>query len=68
VITIFAGTKGFADGIEIDEMKEWEAAMLRYMDTSHPEIVKAIAEDKKISDETEEKLRSALESFNNTWS
>jgi len=67
VIVIFAGTNGYADDVEIDRMVEWENALLRYMETSHPEIGKAIAEEKRISDETEKKLREALDTFKMTW-
>ena len=37
VIEIFAGTRGYADGVALDRMKAWESALLRYMETSHPE-------------------------------
>jgi F-type H+-transporting ATPase subunit alpha len=68
VIAIFAGTNGFSDDVEINRMKEWETALLRYMATSHPDIVKVIAEEKQISDKTEGKLRKAIDGFNSTWS
>ncbi len=67
VIVLFAGTNGFADEVPLEEMKTWEADLLRYMATSHPEVGKAITEEKRISNETEEKLRQALETFKNTW-
>jgi F-type H+-transporting ATPase subunit alpha len=67
VIEIFAGTNGYADDVDIDRMRAWEVALLRYMETSHPEIGKAISEEKRLSPETEENLRAALASFNSTW-
>ena len=67
VIVIFAGTNGYADDVEIDRMVEWEAALLRYMETSHPEIGKTIASEKRISEETEKKLKEALDTFKMTW-
>ncbi len=67
VIAIFAGTNGFADEVPLENMRAWEVDLLRYMETSHPEIGKAIADDKRISDDTEAKLRQALETFKNTW-
>ena len=68
VIVIFAGTNGFGDDVKIERMKEWETALLRYMATSYPDIVKVIAEKKQISDKTEGKLRKAIDGFNSTWS
>lgn len=67
VITLFAGTNGFADEVPLESMRAWETDLLRYMLTSHPDIGKAIADEKRISDETEEKLRQALETFKSTW-
>jgi F-type H+-transporting ATPase subunit alpha len=67
VIEIYAGTQGFADGVSIDRMREWETALLRYMESSHPDIGRSIAENKRILPETEQKLRDALTAFNSTW-
>lgn len=67
VITIYAGTNGYADEVPLDRMREWEEALNRYMETSHAEIGKAIFDDGRITDETEEKLKAALESFKSTW-
>lgn len=68
VITIFAGTRGYADRVPLEQMKAWETSLVRYMDASHPEIGKAIITDKRITPETEVKLRSALDAFTATWS
>lgn len=67
IIAIFAGVNGYADTIALDRVKEWETALLRYMETSHPEIGKDIESRKRITDETAEKLRAAIVSFNTTW-
>lgn len=67
VVEIFAGTRGYADNVTLDRMRQWEASLLRYMDTSHPEIGKSITEEKRITPETEEKLVQALETFMSTW-
>jgi F-type H+-transporting ATPase subunit alpha len=67
VIEIFAGTHGFADGVTLDQMHRWETSLLRYMETSHPEVGKSIFEEKKITPETEDKLVAALTTFRSTW-
>lgn len=67
VIEIFAGTHGFADNVSLDQMSQWEQELLKYMETSHPEIGKAIVNEKKITPETEEKLTQALTAFMSTW-
>ena len=67
VIEIFAGTNGFADKVQLDQMRAWETSLLRYMETSHPEIGRDIAAKKRITDETQEQLRTALAEFIRTW-
>ena len=37
--------------------------MLEFMESKHPEILKAIKEMEDISDETDEKLKKALDEF-----
>ncbi|HLD94216.1 MAG TPA: F0F1 ATP synthase subunit alpha [Anaerolineales bacterium] len=68
VVAIFAGTSGLADKIEIERMTEWEGALLRYMDTSHADLLKEIRTKKTLSDELKANLRNAIEDFNSTWS
>ncbi len=67
VMTLFAGANGFIDEIPADKVKNWEAAMLRNMETSYPMIGKDIAEKGMITPDTEEKLRQALKDFNASW-
>jgi F-type H+-transporting ATPase subunit alpha len=67
VIEIFAGTHGYSDNVILDKMEQWEDALLKYMETSHPNIIKAIVEEKRITPDTEEKLEKALTEFMSTW-
>jgi F-type H+-transporting ATPase subunit alpha len=67
VMEIFAGTRGYADNVPLDRMRQWETSLLRYMQTTHPDIGKSIIEDKRITQETEGKLVQALETFVSTW-
>jgi len=67
VMILFAGTNGFVDSVPVDKMHKWEQEMLRFMETTYPEIGKDIADKKRISDNTTEELRKALQTFNSTW-
>lgn len=67
VIVLFAGTQGYADKIPLEDMRRWEASLIRYVESSYPEIGKDIAEKKVITDETREKLVAALENFTASW-
>jgi len=67
VIILFAGTNGYADEIPIDQMLAWKERLLRYLDTSHSELGKDIAEKKRVTEETEAALHDAIKTFNSTW-
>ena len=56
VIAIFAGTNGFADLVPVDKMGQWQTEMLKYVESSHPEIGKEIIEKKVITDENRKRL------------
>jgi F-type H+/Na+-transporting ATPase subunit alpha len=67
VIVLFAGTNGYADQVPVERMREWEINMLRFMQTSHPELGRDIVEKKQITQETDAQLREALKAFNMSW-
>lgn len=67
IIVIFAGTQGFADKVPLDDMTRWERELLRFMETSHPEIGRSIATEKRITDENREELLEALRAFTSSW-
>ncbi len=63
VIIIYAVTKKFLLDVPVEDITRFEKEFFEYLDTKHPEIPAAIAEEKVISDETEEKLVKALNAF-----
>jgi F-type H+-transporting ATPase subunit alpha len=67
VMVIFAGTNGYADNVPVERMNRWERELIRYLNTSHPDLGKDIAEKKQVTPETEKQLREALETFKTTW-
>jgi len=67
VLSLFAGTNGYADAVPATGVKAWQAAMLRNFETSHAEVLADIAERKQITAETEAKIRQALDAFSRTW-
>lgn len=67
VIVIYAGTRGYADKVTLDRMRAWEVAVMRFMETSFPNVGRDIAENKRITEENEARLRSALEAFSSSW-
>ncbi|HEY3289370.1 MAG TPA: F0F1 ATP synthase subunit alpha [Anaerolineae bacterium] len=67
VSAIYAATNGFLDNIPVNRIVAWEAAFIPYMDSAQPDIVNTLQNEKRISDDTAPKLKSAIENFNRTW-
>jgi F-type H+-transporting ATPase subunit alpha len=67
VMVTFAGTNGYADKVPVERMKAWEAALLRYLETTYPEIGRDILQQKRITDDTQARLLQALDAFATTW-
>lgn len=67
IIILFAGTNGFADSVPAERLRDWEFELLRYMETSFPEIGRDILAKKQITNETDVRLREAITAFNMAW-
>jgi F-type H+/Na+-transporting ATPase subunit alpha len=67
VMLIYAGTRGYMDDVNLDNVKRWEREFLRYMDTSHPRVGQDILETREFKPEMEEALQQALVDFNANW-
>jgi F-type H+-transporting ATPase subunit alpha len=67
VLAIYGATHNHADHVEIERVSEWEAAMLRFFQTTHPDLMKQVTTGEKISDEFAGKLDEAFKAFNSTW-
>ncbi len=63
VTILFAVINGYLDDVPVEKVMAFEESFHRFMETSHPDIGKRIAEDKELSDETEEALKKAIVEF-----
>jgi F-type H+/Na+-transporting ATPase subunit alpha len=67
VLAIYCGVKGYLDRLELRDVSRFEKAMLSEIKAKQPEIVAAIANEKQITPQTEEKLRAFLDAFAKTF-
>ena len=64
VCVIFAGTNGYLDKIELNEVSRFEQGMLAHLRNHNADLLEWITvEDPKIKGEAEEKIRAALDVF-----
>jgi F-type H+-transporting ATPase subunit alpha len=67
VVSIFAGTQGFLDTVDVKDIVRYEAAMLSYLRSEKPEILARVRDTKQLDDETSASLKDALTSFGKTF-
>ncbi|HVK06452.1 MAG TPA: F0F1 ATP synthase subunit alpha [Armatimonadaceae bacterium] len=63
VASIYAGTQGFVDAVDVKEVTRYEAAMLSYLRSEHGDVLKTIRDTKVLDDDTAAKLKDALTAF-----
>ncbi|MCU0574771.1 MAG: F0F1 ATP synthase subunit alpha [Syntrophobacteraceae bacterium] len=63
VMSLYAGTRGHLDTIPVDRVAEYEQQMLAFVERKYPDILAEIKEKKIISDDLDQKMKSALEEF-----
>jgi len=63
VIIIYVATKKHLLDVPVSAITRFETELFEFLDTKYPEIPKAIAEEKQISDATDELLNKAITEF-----
>jgi len=67
VIVLFAAVNGYADKVNVERIKDWEAALVRHINGSNADLVEKISIEKLITKETEEQLKKSLDVFTSSW-
>jgi F-type H+/Na+-transporting ATPase subunit alpha len=67
VCVIYAGTRGYLDGIPVSEVSRFESELLARLHAKHQKLLDGIRTSKALSKELEVELNSALKSFAETF-
>ena len=63
VIIIYVVTNKYLIDVPVEDVTRFEQELFEFLDTKYPEVPNAIAQEKQISDETDAKLKQAVEEF-----
>jgi len=63
VVSLFAGTRGYLDGIPLNRIGAFERQAQSELRASHPEILEAIRTDREIKKDTDAKLSAFFAAF-----
>ncbi|HKW54969.1 MAG TPA: F0F1 ATP synthase subunit alpha [Stellaceae bacterium] len=67
VVSIFAGTRGYLDKVDVAQVTRFEAAMLAELRSSKPKILEAIRSKRELAADTEKELSAFLDGFTKTF-
>ena len=63
VIIIYVATNKYLLDVAVEDIIRFEKEFFEFLDTRYPEVPKAIADEKVISEATEETLKKAIVEF-----
>ena len=67
VLVIWAATSGKVDDVPVENVRRFEAELLRFVENSHPGVLQAIREKKALTDEIKADLEQVLKDFKERW-
>jgi F-type H+-transporting ATPase subunit alpha len=63
VVIIYAGTKGFLDGLPVNRLAAYEKGLYSFLESTHADIFESLRTKKVLDKDLEAKLRGALEEY-----
>ncbi len=63
IVSVFAGTQGLLDDLEVSQVLAFESALLRHVHSEFPEIIEELDSTGQISDQLGETIRSVTTNF-----
>ncbi len=67
VLVIWAATNGYTDDIPVEEVRQFEAELLKFVENSRPGLLQMLREKQSLTDEIKAELHQALKDFKVLW-
>jgi F-type H+-transporting ATPase subunit alpha len=67
VAIIYAATKGFIDAVPVENVRQYEESLYRFLETRHPQVLTGIREKKILDDDVKGALEAALKEFSSQF-
>jgi F-type H+/Na+-transporting ATPase subunit alpha len=60
ILVIFAGTNGFFDDLPVDQVRDFEAELYRFVDATNPGLLRTIMEKKALDDNLKAEMSKVI--------
>jgi F-type H+-transporting ATPase subunit alpha len=67
ILIIYAGTSGFLDDFPVDQVRDFEAELYKYVDTTNPGLLRTIMEKKVLDDNLKAEMSKTIKECKETF-
>jgi F-type H+-transporting ATPase subunit alpha len=67
ILIIYAGTSGFLDDLPVDQVRDFEAELYKYVDATHPGLLRTIMEKKILDDNLKAEMNKLIKECKETF-
>ncbi len=67
IVSIYAVTNGFLDGIEVDDCRKWERGFLEFIESRFDDVLIGLRQEGQLTEDIEGRLRSCIEEYNEVF-
>jgi F-type H+-transporting ATPase subunit alpha len=63
ILIIYAGTNGYLDDLEVEQIRSFEAELYKYVDSMNPQLLDSIMQKKNLDDALKADIKKTLDEF-----
>ncbi len=63
ILIIYAGTNGYLDDLEVEQIRSFEAELYKYVDSMNPQLLDSIMQKKTLDDALKADIKKTLDEF-----
>src|SRR5580698_729221 len=67
IVIIYAGTRGYIDGLPVDQVRDFEAELYKYVDATNPGLLRTIMEKKVLDDNLKAEMSKIIKECKETF-
>jgi F-type H+-transporting ATPase subunit alpha len=67
ILVIWAASNGYADDVAVEDVRRFEAELLKFVENSHPGLLQSIRDKKSLTEEITSDLKQVLTDFKELW-
>ena len=63
ILIIFAGTNGYLDDLEVEQLRDFEAELYKFVESTNAKLLDTIMQKKELTDDLKAEIEKTLKEF-----